>query len=61
VPPGSIQPRRQGPLRGRLSLLFRQSFVGERSNFNFIPINANISRTTTAFVAMSGSDLIMIP
>jgi hypothetical protein len=42
-------------------LLFCQSFVGARSNFNFIAINDNISRNTITFVTMSGSDLIMIP
>jgi hypothetical protein len=33
--------------------------VGERSNLNFIPIKDNISRSTTALVTMSGSNLFM--
>ena len=41
--------------------LLHQSFVGSRSNFNFIPSSDNISKSTTAFVTISGSDLLRIP
>jgi hypothetical protein len=44
-----------------LGFLLHQSFVGLRSNFSFIPSSDKISNSTTAFVTISGSDLLRHP